>query len=149
MAKSNLRRTAFVPRVLLRGAALASVIPACALVACGSDTTGSTFDARTDVAAVEYAGDVAAEAYGDVSPGPGPGLGDVAAEAYGNVFLEAGGVADNAYVGGGDVADVGYGNDAPDVQPDAPDGASDAPTRPDGFLGVAAVAYPAYEAGRG
>jgi hypothetical protein len=58
-------------------------------------------------------------------------------------------VADNAYVGGGDVADAAYGNDAPDVQPDAPDGASDAPTRPDGFLGVAAVAYPAYEAGRG
>jgi hypothetical protein len=138
MSKSKFRRTAFVPRVLWRGAALASVIPACAAIACGSDSTGSSTDSGP-------------------SSGFSSGFPGVAAVAYpayessgrGSGASSGSGGAPDVFLGGGDVAVGAYGNDAPDAQPDVPDGASDAPTRPDVFLGVAAVAYPAYEAGRG
>jgi hypothetical protein len=130
MPKSKLRHTAFVPRVLLRGAALASVIPACAVAACGSDSTGSTADAGADSVLLG----VAAVAY----PAYESGAPDARNDARPDVFLGVAAVAYPAYESG-----------APDGKADAPDGASDAPTRPDVFLGVAAVAYPAYEAGRG
>ncbi|HLK41243.1 MAG TPA: hypothetical protein VKU41_31040 [Polyangiaceae bacterium] len=132
MATSRLRRTAFVPRVLVRGAILASVVPACALAACGGDdSTGSAADAAPDR---QFLG-VAAVAYPAYEAGR-PGV-----DASPDVFFSVAAVAYPAYEAG-----------APDrtsPAPDAADGASDVTTRPDVFFGVAAVAYPAYEAGRG
>ena len=130
MAKSKLRRSAFVPRILVRGAALASVIPACALGACGSDSTGTMTDAGSESALLG----VAAVAY----PAYETGAPDAGDDARPDVFFGVAAVAYPAYESG-----------APDVKPDAPDGASDVVNRPDVFFSVAAVAYPAYEAGRG
>jgi hypothetical protein len=125
MAKSKIRRSLFVPRILVRGAALASVIPACAVVACGSNQgTGPSADAgtgtRTDSAML-----------------------GVAAVAYFAYDSDASDVADVGY----QAADSGTPDAKSDVEQDARDGASDAILRPDVFLGVAAVAYPAYESG--
>ena len=111
------RRTAFVPRLLVR-TAIAGVIPACA-VACGSsDTPAPAADAGTD--------------------SPFLGVAAVAYPAY-----EAG--ADSPFLGVAAVAYPAYEAGAPDAAADAR-GPADA-TDDVFFLGVAAVAYPAYEAG--
>ncbi len=128
MAKKK-RHTSFVPRLLVR-TAIASVVPACAL---GCSSSGDTTQGATDtgivngVADTAYAPDTRAD-----SAHPDVGVADT---AYRDSFF---GVADAAY----DSAPPDTGADAP---ADAPgDAASD--TAPDVF-GVAAVAYPAYEAG--
>jgi hypothetical protein len=102
--RTTKKKTAFVPRALVRVTVVASVIPACA-IACSSGGTGSVSDAGPDRVV-----------YG------------VAAVAY------------PAYEAGG--KDTGLGDvktDVPDVQ------TQDVGIPP----GVAAVAYPAYEAGIG
>jgi len=106
-AKKRAKKSAFVPEVLVRSA-IAGVIPACALVACG----GGTVDV----------GDGGGESGGDSGSDVFRGVAAVAYPAY-----EAGRVDT-----GIDGADTG-----------AIDGGRDV------FLGVAAVAYPAYEAGKG
>jgi hypothetical protein len=102
--RTKKKKTAFVPRALVRVAAAASVVPACA-VACSSGGTGTITDAGPDRVV-----------YG------------VAAVAY------------PAYEAGGKDAGLG------DVKTDVPDVQTiDVGIPP----GVAAVAYPAYEAGTG
>ncbi len=112
------RKYAFVPRLLVR-TAVASVVPACAMMAadaCGGSTNVPAKDAGRDgflgVAAVAY------PAY----------------EAGSDVFLGVAAVAYPAYEAG--VPETG----AKDTGPK--DATFD-------VLGVAAVAYPAYEAGSG
>jgi hypothetical protein len=132
--KKKARRTAFVPRLILR-TAIAGVIPACALACGGSDSSPGSSDTG-------FVGGVAEDAYG------GDSRFGVADTAYPDVHA----VADAAY-GDSDtrfgVADTAY----PDTgRADVPAEASDAPGEvddggaPDVF-GVAAVAYPAYEGG--
>lgn len=102
--KKRAKKSAFVPDVLVRSA-IAGVIPACALLACGGS-------------AVEV-GDGGGES----------GSGDSGSD----VFRGVAAVAYPAYEAG--KGDTGL------------DGATDAGQ--DVFRGVAAVAYPAYEAGEG
>ena len=134
--KKTRRRTAFVPRLILH-TAIAGVIPACALACSSSDNSpsGEVDSGKADTAAWGVA---------DAAYGPDTRFG-VADTAYPDVK----GVADAAY---GDTKDSGF-SVADTAYPDTPPSdASDAPgevddgSAPDVF-GVAAVAYPAYEAG--
>lgn len=102
MAAKKTRRSAFVPRLLVR-TAVAGVVPACAL-ACGGSSGPTDGGRALGVAVIGY--------------GDGQSLG----------------VANMAYPGDAQsdgVGAIGYGDARPDT----------------GLLGVAAVAYPAYEAG--
>jgi hypothetical protein len=120
MGTTKTRRSAYVPRLVLRGAAVVSVIPACAVLACGgSEVSGPSADSGMDAVQVG----VAAVAY----PAYESGLPDVRLDAPFSVAA----VAYPAYESG------------------APDGEAGADVGSDAFLGVAAVAYPAYEAGQG
>jgi hypothetical protein len=140
MKSTKSRRTAYVPRLFLRGAAVVAVVPACAAaaVACGGNVaTHATADSGGGDAADAGIFGVAAVAYPAYESGVPPldaGVADVAFGVAGDAFF---GVAADAF----SVADVGY-------RPDAEAGPGDSATDSTVF-GVAAVAYPAYEAGNG
>jgi hypothetical protein len=120
MGTRKTRRSAYVPRLFLRSAAVVSVIPACAVLACsGAEVPGPSADSGSD--AVQLG--VAAVAY----PAYESGVPDARSDAPFSVAA---------------VAYPAYESGAPDAEAGA-DGGMDA------FLGVAAVAYPAYEAGQG
>ena len=124
MAKRDRRRTAFVPRLILR-TAIAGVVPACALLGCsGSDSTPS---GQEDSGADSHFNGVADTAYPDVR--------GVADAAYGDTNDSHFSVADTAY------PDTGSAETSGDAPAETDDGGA-----PDVF-GVAAVAYPAYESG--
>lgn len=158
MAKPKKRRSAFVPRALVRGAVVAGVIPACALAACGSDTSGTTPDTGSDSAsgAVYLGPGVAARGFSGMASGApesSSGTASVANFAYspdgavnGSVEPDATDATSDATSQPDGATDGGARTDGAPHQ----DGASDATTRPDVVpFGVAAVAYPAYEGGRG
>jgi hypothetical protein len=135
MAKKTRRRTAFVPRLILR-TAIAGVIPACALLGCSSSDSSPSGSDDTGI----FNG-VADAGYGDTRFG-------VADTSYRDVPA----VADAAYGDTNDandshfsVADTAYPDTRPADASDAP-GEVDDGGAPDVF-GVAAVAYPAYESG--
>ena len=141
MKSTKSRRTAYVPRLFLRGAAIVAVVPACAaaVVACGGNVaTQAVSDSGSGDAADTGIGfTVAAVAYPAYESGVPPldaGVADVAFGVAGDAFF---GVAADAF----GVADSGY-------VPDADAGPGDSATDSTVF-GVAAVAYPAYEAGNG
>ncbi|HXN30542.1 MAG TPA: hypothetical protein VN894_01725 [Polyangiaceae bacterium] len=125
MAKSKVRRSVFVPRALVRGVALASVVPACAVLACGSNpsTASSSADAGADAVLV-----------------------GVAAVAYVAYDSGAFSVAQVGYQGYETGAPEAKSDATADVTSDARDGASNAVDQSDAFSGFA-VAYPAYEVG--
>jgi hypothetical protein len=124
MGTRKTRRSAYVPRLVLRGAAVVSVIPACAVLACGgAEAPGPSADAGADAVQVG----VAAVAY----PAYESGVPDARLDAPFSVAA---------------VAYPAYESGAPDGEAGA-DANADAGM--DAFFGVAAVAYPAYEAGNG
>jgi hypothetical protein len=141
MNSTKSRRTAYVPRLFLRGAAVVAVVPACAAaaIACGgSVTTQEVADSGRGDAADTGTFTVAAVAYPAYESGIPPydapfGVADV---SFGVADVSFG-VAADAF----SVADTGY-------RPDAEAGPGDSATDSTVF-GVAAVAYPAYEAGNG
>jgi hypothetical protein len=93
------KKTAFVPRVIFHAAAVAGVVPLCAVgsLGCGGETVGSTSDAGPDV----LLEGVACRCFdGAITP-------DVATSAF------DGGVGVSAFEGGGFVAAIGF--DAGDV----------------------------------
>jgi hypothetical protein len=124
MGTKKTARSAYVPRLVLRGAAVVSVIPACAILACGgAEAPGPSADAGMDTVQLG----VAAVAY----PAYESGVPDAQRDAPFTVAA---------------VAYPAYESGAPDGEAGA-DVGSDVGS--DVFLGVAAVAYPAYEAGSG
>jgi hypothetical protein len=144
MKSTKSRRTAYVPRLFLRGAAVVAVVPACAaaVVACGGNVAAhAVADSGGDTGIFSVAA-VAYPAYESGVPPFDAGVADVSFAD--SVAIDAYGVADVSFGVAADafgVADVGY-------RPDAEAGSGDSATDSTVF-GVAAVAYPAYEAGNG
>jgi hypothetical protein len=125
--KAKTRKSTFVPRIVVRTAVVA-VVPACAAaVACGGSTSTSAGDSGAD----QFVVGVAAVAY--------PAYESGAPDVYLGVFaaFDASGPDGNRPVDAGGERDAGPTDAKPDIFTSV---AIDA-------FGVAAVAYPAYEAG--
>jgi hypothetical protein len=142
MTAKKHRKSAFVPRLLVR-TAVVGVVPACAIAsasgACGADQGSVAFlayDASQECRGFGCTSDDSSAL--DASRDSFDGVAAVAYPPYES------GIPSDASPSDGllSVADTAYPSDA------NTDGGSDA--RPDSrFFGVAAVAYPAYEAGNG
>ncbi len=152
-------KSAFVPRLLVRGA-IAGVIPACAVVACGGGETATTDAGASDAGPDRFPLGVAAVAYPAYESGApeasvdGGALGDAGPDAS----IQDAAPAPDVFLG---VAAVAY----PAYESGVPDGAADGAAIGDATTGDASsgvdasiqdasrdvffgVAYLAYEAGK-